>query len=773
MHKLITAGLMALAMGLLIAMPAGPVEAQANGLKAELVSSNSPIGVKAGLAGEFTAAVKNVGTVTWTNAGANPVLLGTIRLRDHKSRLAHSTWVGDNRPATMQEATVASGEVAHFQFLATAGGNGKVTEYFSLVMERVGWFTLTIPLTINVQPAVFKGELTSQSVASLELKTQETAEVVVKFRNTGDVAWQNNGASAVKLATIKPFDRASVLYYSTWLSRNRVAVASVAVEPGSEGEFKFTIQAPNRTGSFKEEFGLVAEWIGWLPVNVTLNVKVVPARWEAQFVDQSPDVISMAPGDTVSLWAGFRNTGNTVWKGEGVNAVKLGTAKTLDRASVFRDPSWLSSNRLAAVQPLEVQPGETGRFNFTVKAPDKIGKYREYFRPVVEGIAWLPGEIYWEIAVEEELVLKDPLRVGITSTTDAITVQGDNFVIRRGSDKGLVKKIPGGSVVVTAFNGGYGLNTGEQVNDYLRFVPLNHTLLTVQTSGVNSSYDTFRGIIEIRRSSLSGNVWVVDSLELEDYLKGVAEVPDGWPAEAQKAQMVAARTFAVKKRLAPRADIFDIYDDTRDQVYYGYDYEVARPNLAAAADATRGIIIKYNGEPISAYYFSDSGGYTENVENVWGKGNPAQAIPYLKAVSDPYAKPIVWTATLTQDYLQTRFDDALGVSAGTDPIMSIVATEQFVSGRVKTVVFTLQSGKVVALPFYSFDYLTNNNDVKSMKFSVQPTGDLTRPDFVFTGSGWGHGVGMAQWGAKNMALQGKTFSEILTYYYTGVTIGPE
>src|SRR6185369_5047816 len=102
------------------------------------------------------------------------------------------------------------------------------------------------------------------------------------------------------------------------------------------------------------------------------------------------------------------------------------------------------------------------------------------------------------------------------------------------------------------------------------------------TAGISSGYNRFRGIIETRRSALSGNVWVVDTLELEDYLKGVAEVPNSWPLEAQKAQMVAARTYAAAKLTAPVADIFDIYSDTRDLVEDGYNYEIAHSNLVAA-----------------------------------------------------------------------------------------------------------------------------------------------------------------------------------------------
>lgn len=741
--------------------------AQTSSLSAVLVSTNSPLTLKAGESSGFEVAIKNTGGATWLNSGKNAVAIGTIRPNDHASRFSHPQWLGVNRPATMQESSVAPGEVAHFSFPVMASGSGKVTEYFGLVMEYVGWFKLTIPATINVQPSIWRGELVSQSANNLTLKAQESATVTIHVRNTGDAVWYKGGAAAVKIATVNPRDRASKLYAASWLSKNRVATAATNVEPGGDGEFTFAIQAPAKVGTYKEDFGMIVEYTEWMNVKFSLTVIVEPAIWTTELMNQSSQTVSVAPGDNASLWVEFKNTGNTTWRADGATPVKLGTARKLDRTSVMYDSSWLSQNRVVAVSPAEVKPGEIGKFEFQIKAPNKVGKYQEYFRPVVERTMWLPVDVAWTISVDEELVIKDPIRVGIASTTDSITVQGSDFVIRRGSDKSLVKKMNGGSVTATAFNGGYSLDIGEQVNDYLRFVPVNGSLLTVHTTGIGSSYDTFRGIIEVRRSSLSGNVWVVNTLELEDYMKGIAEVPEGWPAEAQKAQMVAARTYAVRKLSAPGADIFDLYDDTRDQVYYGYDYESSRPGLSAAADGTRGMIIKYNGQPISAYYFSDSGGYTENVEDIW-----SQTIPYLRAVPDPYAKPIEWTATLTQDYLQGRFDGALGIVPNADVITNIAVTEKYVSGSAKTIMFTLQSGKTVPLTLKSFDYLTNSNEIKSMKFDVQMTGNPSRPDFIFTGKGWGHGIGMAQWGAKNMALQGKSYQEILTYYYTGVSIGP-
>lgn len=754
-----------------------PAQAQTSTqFSAEVVSVSGPLTIKSGLTGEFAVVVKNTGSAAWANSGLNAVKLGTILPQDHNGKMYSASWLSQDRAASVQEISVAPGELAHFTVVATAAGlSGSITEHFGLVAEGVTWFKkVDIPLTINIQPAQYTATLVSQSVSSLELKAKETATISVQFRNGGDVTWANLGSAAVKIGTVAPLDRLSPFYYSSWLSKNRVASAIAAVGPGETGMFTFTVQAPSKTGSYIEKFGLVAEGITWFNVQFSLDIKVVPAIYDAAWVGQSTSSLSLTPGDTATLWVDFKNTGNTVWKAEGDNAVKLGTARALDRQSVFYDESWLSQNRVAAISPAEVKPGEVARFTFIVKAPDTVGKqYREYFRPVAEMITWLPDwGVYFDISVDEELVVVNPIRVGLTSTTVPITIQGTAFVIRRGSDKSLVHRFRNETVTVNPLSYGYSLSTGEQVSDWVRVVPLNNSVVTVQTDGIGSTYNTFRGIVEVRRSPVTNNIWLVNTLELEDYMKGVAEVPDGWPVEAQKAQMIAARTFAVKKRSESTSrDIFDVYDDTRSQVYYGYNYEVAKPGLAAAAQATKGLMVTYQGLPINAYYFSDSGGYTENVENVWGKGNPAAGYAYLKGVPDPYAKPILWNFTLTQDYLQSRFDDTLGIaSVGSDVIDKIEVTERFPSDRVRMLLFTMRSGRQVTVPFYTFDYLTDSTQIKSMNFTIQTVGFVNSPDFLFEGKGWGHGVGLPQWGARNMATAGRSAGEILTYYYTGVSI---
>jgi stage II sporulation protein D len=353
-------------------------------------------------------------------------------------------------------------------------------------------------------------------------------------------------------------------------------------------------------------------------------------------------------------------------------------------------------------------------------------------------------------------------------------VNSDNgMVIRRGSDKSLVTRVNNGvAATIVARTGGYIINTGGQtydVSDWIRCIPLRNSILTVANEKVNSQYNRFRGVITIRRSSLSNNVWMVNEVELEDYLRGLAEVPDSWPMEARKAQVVAARTFAVKKLRAPRADIFNLYDDTRDQVYYGYTYELNKPGIAVAVEATKGIVITYNGEPISAYYFSDSGGTTENVENAWNNGNPQLAVPYLKWVTDPYAKPIIWDATLTQAYITDCFSGPISrANAIGEVIMNLVVNERYPSGRFKTISLITSTGKQIPISTAVWEASIDTGFVKSTNFTVDNPGP--GPSFTLHGKGWGHGVGMPQWSAYNMANAGQTFEQILKYFYTGVNV---
>jgi stage II sporulation protein D len=149
-------------------------------------------------------------------------------------------------------------------------------------------------------------------------------------------------------------------------------------------------------------------------------------------------------------------------------------------------------------------------------------------------------------------------------------------------------------------------------------------------SGHAANDGRYRGNMEFRASSLGG-VSAINAIGIDDYVRGVVagEMPSGWPQEALRAQAVAARTYALAT--SKDGDGFDQYADTRSQVYNGVAGETAATDEAVAA--TAGQIVAYQGKPIPTYFFSTSGGRTENVENVFLGATPA---PYLTSVEDPY-----------------------------------------------------------------------------------------------------------------------------------------
>jgi stage II sporulation protein D len=154
-------------------------------------------------------------------------------------------------------------------------------------------------------------------------------------------------------------------------------------------------------------------------------------------------------------------------------------------------------------------------------------------------------------------------------------------------------------------------------------------LILVNRSGIyNAANAPYRGSVTV--ADQPTGLCAINTLPLESYLRGVVpcEMPSSWAAEALKAQAVAARTYAVRSLVA--GGLFDLYSDTRSQSYGGAGCETAATDAAIAG--TAGVIATYGGQPIAAFYFSTSGGQTENIENVW----PTSPQPYLKSVADPY-----------------------------------------------------------------------------------------------------------------------------------------
>ena len=325
----------------------------------------------------------------------------------------------------------------------------------------------------------------------------------------------------------------------------------------------------------------------------------------------------------------------------------------------------------------------------------------------------------------------------------------------------------------------------------------------------------FRGTFELAPDD-EGDMVIVNTVSTHDYLASVvgSEAPSSWEPEALAAQAIAARTYLFTH--LGRHNSYDLEGDTRDQEYDGTIKEDAR--TLRAVERTAGVITTYKGAPIEALYSANAGGVTEDSETVF-----ASALPYLRSVSSPgdlVALASSWgrtsyewtkelSATQLRDQLQQRGLPSVGTPTGIQ-LTAVSSTGRVIGAQVIGTTGSQAIGKDRSR--YYFQLMSSLFTVK-----VLPTGASERVDvadtdriaaldvlgahvaqtsfdvihdgygneqgllvtgyvyalpatFVFSGKGFGHGVGMSQWGAQGMALAGASYREILAHYYVGTAV---
>lgn len=270
----------------------------------------------------------------------------------------------------------------------------------------------------------------------------------------------------------------------------------------------------------------------------------------------------------------------------------------------------------------------------------------------------------------------------------------------------------------------------------------------------------------------------VETLPLEEYVTGVlaAEMPTNFELAALKAQAIAARTFIVRRLAAgdtsgvPGGNA-DVKDTVEHQAYVSSESLQAwkregrgkdLQKLQQAVELTRGIIMTHQGRPITASFFSSSGGYTENSEDYW-----SEPVPYLRSVSSPWEVQLnpqnEVTVEQSVDEVFTKLGQqapaisALGRSGskGVSNLFKVLSVTA--GGRVKNIQIGDQT--------YSGREVREKLELRSSQFTMELDGSQVK----ITTYGSGHGVGMSQWGANGMAKQGYTTTQILKHYYTGVS----
>lgn len=799
---------------LALIFPFVPVRAEVSttlwrGYGASLVGGvESPSVMRVGDTQTVRLRVRNTGTTTWSSSGGAYVSLyhwNPLRKVETASSLADTSWITNFQVARLPVPELRPGEEASLAFRVRAPSiPGAYSGEFILAAEDVAWLhgsrfrldirvegaqtstpttgATTAPSSGTATPSVsvpasepaiplaldasgrFRARIMNAGGTAWALESGQDVSVRMAFQNTGEIPWLVSGATAVRLVTIdeKNALRASVFAHPRWASASVIAPLATHTSLGSEASWSFTARAPEQAGVYRERFALATVGGALIPgsiVETDITVAASSGFVATDVSDLNQQPVVQAPEDSLpavprplqdgrlitvgqistpleyelpgngrqQLSIGWKNTGTEAWSRMGMRLVE---STPWVKASWLADPTW-SDNRPPEASVI-ARPNDTAYYTFFVKAPPKRGSYQLRFRLFANGQPVDGGELLVMVRVTSDgYIAPDQVRpptptpVPTPSTPSTPTLPplqaqplgGDSSqlpsepMIRAGlyqppHEALQVQTLTAGATVFSGQTAVCALATGQSVRiTYLRGTGQYSLTGDGGCSGVasspyrvrsndgiaplriadfvrpahwisNASDRDFRGQLELRVSNTGSEVWVINELPIEWYLKGIAETSNISPTEFQRTLLVAARTYAmyhVQRETKHAAKGFTV-EATHDQVYRGYAMELRAPRIGQAVDATRGQIVTYQGRLAITPYFSRSDGRTRSWGEVWAGGSN---YPWLVGVPVP------------QDQGRTL---------------------------------------------------------------------------------WGHGVGMSATGALSMANEGRTYNDILTYFYTGIQV---
>lgn len=385
---------------------------------------------------------------------------------------------------------------------------------------------------------------------------------------------------------------------------------------------------------------------------------------------------------------GWKNTGTAVWKAGDAVPIRLRSSARYE--SYFRHSSWDDGAWVMTLQK-DVNPGELVFTSFKIEAPSTVGNYTDTFSlyhgstqigsaSIILPMTVIAGatprvQIAQQPAIDNALTSTQPvimpmstgtpvidaiteveplIRVGLFNTHDIVRVTANKAFEARDGGGSVLATISAGSVASVSFDfiqKTYSLTIDSATipsASLIRFVgvgsaiagmPDQDTIFTILSYTDHPGWSSvlndnqFRSAIEVRYAPTKDQLWVINELTLENYLKGLGETSNNSPYEFQKALVTAARTYAkiVSSTTKYSAENFNVRNTDADQVYRGYNGETRMPQLTRAINETRGVVVTYNGKTVITPYYSNSDGRTRAWEEVWG-GSPK---PWLVSVADP------------------------------------------------------------------------------------------------------------------------------------------
>ena len=393
--------------------------------------------------------------------------------------------------------------------------------------------------------------------------------------------------------------------------------------------------------------------------------------------------------------------------------------------------SWFSS---------ALQPGKSSLNN------------RSFFSFLVQLPGWACFLILWLAVLPAQAALQ--LRVALEEGSSQIQVGTSTAAVVKDGNGTAIAQI-GAMQGVRAVSQNNSINLGRRSGSQFWIEPTENGLVWVDDAWYRGS---------VRLVSTPQGMIAVNYVDLEEYLYSVvgSEMPTNWPLESLKAQAVAARSYALHKRSKVANTVYDLGNTTTWQVYKGVRGETT--STQAAVQQTASQVLTYQGSIIEAVFHSSSGGHTENVEDVW-----SQPLPYLRGVADydQQAPVFAWTETISASEMRNRIP-------GVGNIISMTPIATTPHGRVRQLKIVGDAGQTTL----TGEQFRTALDLRSSLFAVVPQGSApgsrgksTLPNtFVIQGRGFGHGLGLSQWGAYGLARQGYNYQQILGHYYRNASL---
>ena len=544
---------------------------------------------------------------------------------------------------------------------------------------------LLVPLSsasaATVKTTDYQGKIVSP-VGAITLKPGATTTYTLTVKNTGVAPWTNAGSRYVSIYTYLPKYRASVFYDKSWYAKDEpVLMKEKTVNPNATATFVFKLTAPANAGTYQEGFNIAAENFTWIngtqftiPITVTTSVvketttknqfpnppvvvaPSAPATGNSQLstsnslaaqliIKSFQDKVTVAGGSPVHVSVGFKNTGLVTWETRVLHVRDTQIAVATSTAVSLADTTWPNMLEPSRVRE-PISPGNIGYFDFNIMGPPSRGDYNLSLKLVVDD-ADVPGAtIDIPVTVTEDAPQlptqeipittgqgEPNMRVGLWNVPGSVVLLNSSPFAVVGSNGATLATVPANATITVGFNREsktviVSTPSGQYASPVpVRFVPTNSNGLFqvpnfagwTATAYVNQ----FRGTMELNYYQPNDNVWLIEELPLEQYLRGLGETSNDSNHEFQKALIVAARNYAYfVHSIGGKYALFDVQPSAADQVYRAYGSETIRPNLVKAVEETRGQVVTYNNDIVVTPYFSRSDGRTRAWGEVWNGSKP-------------------------------------------------------------------------------------------------------------------------------------------------------